>query len=176
MSSVRLLARSRDLTMCLIDLWPKRTLLSVTLYDYQLHLSAEANTIALAFNFIHFLHFRKRLICRVETQLLELHLSNMLQKGFDNLLDQNRVSDLSLMYQLFARVKKGLEELCSYFGAYIKVSLPWYILFYCAIERKKTYLMCNIAGGCSRSTLRLQVLFVYSKQISFRIETKMRDV
>ena len=36
-------------------------------------------------------------------------------------MDENRISDLALMYQLFSRVKRGLEELCSYFGAYIKV-------------------------------------------------------
>ena len=59
----------------------------------------------------------------MEKQLLGLHLSNILQKGFDNLLDENRVSDLALMYQLFSRVKAGLEELYKYFGAYIKVRL-----------------------------------------------------
>ncbi len=64
---------------------------------------------------------RKPLISLVESQLLGRHLSNILQKGFDNLIDENRVKDLALMYQLFSRVKKGQEELYAYFGAYIKV-------------------------------------------------------
>lgn len=63
---------------------------------------------------------RKPLIHCLEAQLLGLHLSNILQKGFDNLMDESRIPDLALMYQLFSRVKRGLEELCAYFGAYIK--------------------------------------------------------
>lgn len=66
---------------------------------------------------------RKPLISCLETQLLGLHLTNILQKGFDNLMDENRISDLALMYQLFSRVKRGLDELCAYFGAYIKVTI-----------------------------------------------------
>ena len=61
------------------------------------------------------------MIHSVESQLLGHHLSNILQKGFDSLLDENRVKDLALKYQLFSRVKKGQEEMYSYFGAYIKV-------------------------------------------------------
>lgn len=41
--------------------------------------------------------------------------------GLDQLLDENRVTDLGLLYQLFSRVKDGLKELCSAFSAYIKV-------------------------------------------------------
>jgi len=63
---------------------------------------------------------RKPLINCIETQLLGLHLSNILQKGFDSLMDENRLTDLALMYQLFSKVRHGLEELCAYFGAYIK--------------------------------------------------------
>ena len=72
--------------------------------------------------FSNFFH-RKPLINCIETQLLGLHLSNILQKGFDSLMDESRLSDLALMYQLFSRVRHGLEELCAYFGAYIKVRL-----------------------------------------------------
>ena len=43
--------------------------------------------------------------------------------GLDQLLDENRISDLTLIYNLFSRVKDGLKELCSYFGAFIKVGL-----------------------------------------------------
>ena len=41
--------------------------------------------------------------------------------GLDQLLEENRISDLTLMYQLFYRVRDGLKELCIHFGAYIKV-------------------------------------------------------
>lgn len=41
--------------------------------------------------------------------------------GLDQLLSENRIKELSLMYQLLARVRDGLKELCSYTGAYIKV-------------------------------------------------------
>ena len=71
--------------------------------------------------FLFYLIARKPLIHCLEAQLLGLHLSNILQKGFDNLMDESRIPDLALMYQLFSRVKRGLEELCAYFGAYIKV-------------------------------------------------------
>jgi len=63
---------------------------------------------------------RKPLISCVEKQLLELHIATLLQKGLDHLLDENRISDLALMYQLFSRVKDGLKELCSSYAAYIK--------------------------------------------------------
>jgi hypothetical protein len=41
--------------------------------------------------------------------------------GLDQLLAENRLSDLALMYQLFSRVKDGLKELCTAFAAFIKV-------------------------------------------------------
>ncbi|XP_076337689.1 cullin 4 [Tachypleus tridentatus] len=63
---------------------------------------------------------KKALIQTVERQLLGEHLSSILQKGLDQLLEENRISDLSLMYSLFSRVKDGLSELCSYFNQYIK--------------------------------------------------------
>lgn len=64
---------------------------------------------------------RKPLITCVENQLINSHLSNILSKGFDYLMDLNSVTHLALMYQLFARVKTGLENLCEYFGAHVKV-------------------------------------------------------
>lgn len=63
---------------------------------------------------------KKALISCVEKQLLGEHLTNILQKGLDHLLDENRISDLTLMYNLFIRVKSGLQELCTYFSLYIK--------------------------------------------------------
>ncbi|XP_064638709.1 cullin-4A-like [Lineus longissimus] len=63
---------------------------------------------------------KKPLISCVEKQLLEQHLSALLQKGLDQLLDENRIEDLCLMYQLFSRVKDGLKELCTAFAQFIK--------------------------------------------------------
>jgi cullin-4 len=63
---------------------------------------------------------RKPLISYVEKQLIEQHLSALLQKGLDVMLDQNRISDMSLMYQLFSRVKDGFKELWCAFASYIK--------------------------------------------------------
>lgn len=53
--------------------------------------------------------------------LLSEHLTGVLQKGLDLLLEENRVEDLTLLYSLLTRVKKGLIELCVSFNAYIKV-------------------------------------------------------
>ncbi|KAH7962170.1 hypothetical protein HPB52_014672 [Rhipicephalus sanguineus] len=61
---------------------------------------------------------KKALIGCVERQLLGQHLGPILQKGLDQLLDDNR--DLGLMYSLFARVKDGLPMLCTHFNHYVK--------------------------------------------------------
>lgn len=63
---------------------------------------------------------RKPLIACLEEQLIKRHLSTILQKGLDLLLDENKLDDLSLMYRLFSRVKDGLVELCTAFNRYIK--------------------------------------------------------
>lgn len=63
---------------------------------------------------------KKSLIQCVEKQLLGEHLTTILQKGLDQLLDENRTPDLTLMYSLFSRVREGFPELCSYFNHYIK--------------------------------------------------------
>jgi len=41
--------------------------------------------------------------------------------GLDQMLEENRVEDLTLFYQLLSRVHHGLKELCTSFAAYIKV-------------------------------------------------------
>ncbi|CAL8119031.1 unnamed protein product [Orchesella dallaii] len=63
---------------------------------------------------------RWALIHTVERQLISEHLGSLLAKGLENLLDNNRIQDLSLMYNLFSRVKNGLVELCTHFNSYIK--------------------------------------------------------
>ncbi|XP_063315755.1 cullin-4A [Pelobates fuscus] len=62
----------------------------------------------------------KPLIACVEKQLLGEHLAAILQKGLKNMLDENRVPDLTLMYQLFSRVKGGQLILLQHWGEYIK--------------------------------------------------------
>uniref|UniRef100_A0A673CMB7 Cullin-4B n=1 Tax=Sphaeramia orbicularis TaxID=375764 RepID=A0A673CMB7_9TELE len=54
---------------------------------------------------------QKPLIATVEKQLLGEHLTATLQKGLTHLLDENRIQDLSLLYQLFSRVRGGVQYL-----------------------------------------------------------------
>ncbi|XP_065344012.1 cullin-4A-like [Cloeon dipterum] len=60
------------------------------------------------------------LIHTVEKQLLTEHLTSILQKGLDILLEENRIKDLTLLYNLFSRVKNGPTELCNNFNSFIK--------------------------------------------------------
>merc|ERR1712198_696044 len=48
------------------------------------------------------------------------HLSSILAKGLDLLLEENRLDDLRLMYNLLGRVKNGQQELCSKMAEYVK--------------------------------------------------------
>ena len=41
--------------------------------------------------------------------------------GLNNLLDENRIQDLSLLYQLFSRVRGGVQVLLQQWIEYIKV-------------------------------------------------------
>ncbi|XP_070502006.1 cullin-4A isoform X1 [Chironomus tepperi] len=61
-----------------------------------------------------------QLIFTIERQLIAEHITGILQKGLDQLLEENRVADLSLLYSLFSRVKNGTIELCTSFNAFIK--------------------------------------------------------
>ncbi|XP_041495921.1 cullin-4B isoform X2 [Microtus oregoni] len=63
---------------------------------------------------------QKSLIASVEKQLLGEHLTAILQKGLNNLLDENRIQDLSLLYQLFSRVRGGVQVLLQQWIEYIK--------------------------------------------------------
>uniref|UniRef100_A0A8C3VCG7 Cullin-4B n=1 Tax=Catharus ustulatus TaxID=91951 RepID=A0A8C3VCG7_CATUS len=64
--------------------------------------------------------YRKPLIATVEKQLLGEHLTAILQKGLNHLLDENRIQDLSLLYQLFSRVRGGVQVLLQHWIEYIK--------------------------------------------------------
>ncbi|KAM8964702.1 cullin-4B isoform X2 [Sarcophilus harrisii] len=63
---------------------------------------------------------QKPLIATVEKQLLGEHLTAILQKGLNHLLDENRIQDLSLLYQLFSRVRSGVQVLLQHWIEYIK--------------------------------------------------------
>ncbi|CAI9179030.1 unnamed protein product [Rangifer tarandus platyrhynchus] len=63
---------------------------------------------------------QKPLIACVEKQLLGEHLTAILQKGLDQLLDENRVPDLTQMYQLFSRVRGGQQALLQHWSDHIK--------------------------------------------------------
>ncbi|XP_060924007.1 cullin-4A isoform X2 [Limanda limanda] len=63
---------------------------------------------------------QKPLISCVEKQLLGEHMTAMLQKGLSILLDENRVTELALLYQLFSKVKGGLPTLLQFWRDYIK--------------------------------------------------------
>lgn len=56
----------------------------------------------------------------MEKELLAEHLTQILQKGLDTLLEENRLNDLSILYSLLYRVKNGIAELCGNFNGYIK--------------------------------------------------------
>ncbi|XP_045449348.1 cullin-4A [Melitaea cinxia] len=62
-----------------------------------------------------------QLIHTIERQLLSEHLTGILSKGLESLMDGPRLHDLTTLYNLFSRVKElGLNELCNHFNAYIK--------------------------------------------------------
>nr|XP_020461524.1 cullin-4A [Monopterus albus] len=63
---------------------------------------------------------QKPLISCVEKQLLGEHMTSILQKGLNTLLDENRVTELALLYQLFSKVKGGLPTLLQFWRDYIK--------------------------------------------------------
>ncbi|KAL4631599.1 cullin-4B [Arapaima gigas] len=63
---------------------------------------------------------QKPLIATVEKQLLGEHLTAILQKGLNHLLDENRIQELSLLYQLFSRVRGGIQALLQHWIEYIK--------------------------------------------------------
>nr|CAG4635961.1 EOG090X01NX [Eubosmina coregoni] len=71
---------------------------------------------------LHYLdHSTKRsLIATVEKQLIGEHMSQILQKGLDALIEENRLSELKLMFSLLSRIKSGPLELCTSFCTYVK--------------------------------------------------------
>ncbi|XP_075481912.1 LOW QUALITY PROTEIN: cullin-4-like [Primulina tabacum] len=62
---------------------------------------------------------RKPLVATAERQLLERHISAILDKGFTMLMDGKRIEDLQRMYLLFSRVN-ALESLRQSLNQYIR--------------------------------------------------------
>jgi len=63
---------------------------------------------------------RMPLIETVERELIAAHLTLILTKGLDRLLDDMRMEDLILLHTLLSRVSNGLQELCNHFNKHIK--------------------------------------------------------
>ena len=51
-----------------------------------------------------------------------LLLLKIFSQGLDQLLEENRTADLTLIYSLFSRVKDGSTQLCTYFARFIKLT------------------------------------------------------
>ncbi|RNA41656.1 cullin-4A [Brachionus plicatilis] len=71
---------------------------------------------------LHYLHpsTKHLLILCVEKNLIGDHVNTILQKGFDNLMDDHRLDDLKLLYNLLSRFVNGIDQLKTYFSQYIK--------------------------------------------------------
>ena len=70
----------------------------------------------------HFI-FKTRipLINCLERHLIADHIPTILNKGLDSLLDEHRIDDLKLLYQLVNRIKNGVDQLRLAYCQYIKV-------------------------------------------------------
>ncbi|KAL5977480.1 Cullin-4 [Asimina triloba] len=64
---------------------------------------------------------RKSLVATAEKQLLDRHISAILDKGFTMLMDGNRIEDLQRIYALFSRVN-ALESLRHALSSYIRAT------------------------------------------------------
>lgn len=63
-----------------------------------------------------------QLIHTIEKMLISEHLSGILNKGLDQLLEENRKKELKLMYTLVGRVKNGHIELKNKVCEYVKTT------------------------------------------------------
>jgi hypothetical protein len=67
-------------------------------------------------------YFRVQLIHIVEKNLITIHIKDILSKGFDTLINENRLTSVALIYDLLLRIGQfGINELREAFGNYIKV-------------------------------------------------------
>lgn len=64
------------------------------------------------------------LVCLMITQFKYTYSNfNVCVAGLRSLLDENRVTELTLLYQLFSKVKGGLPTLLQFWRDYIKVAV-----------------------------------------------------
>ena len=71
---------------------------------------------------LHYLHpsTRAPLIACLEKHLIGEHIPLILQKGFDNMISEHRLSDLKLLYQLISRIPNGVDQLKLAYSQFIK--------------------------------------------------------
>ncbi|KAE8913466.1 Cullin-4 [Phytophthora fragariae] len=62
---------------------------------------------------------KKQLISVVESKLLKPHVTTLLERGFETLMEEGRIEDLKRMYALFARVD-AINDLKTAFSNYIQ--------------------------------------------------------
>ncbi|CAG4954062.1 unnamed protein product [Colias eurytheme] len=118
-----------------------------------------------------------QLIHTVEKQLLSEHLTGILSKGLESLMDGPRLNDLTTLYNLFSRVKDGLNELCNHFNAYIKKKGRTIVI---EPERDKTMVaelldfkeqLDNIVNSCFQRNDK----FLYSMREAFEFFINQRQ-
>ncbi|XP_045496375.1 cullin-4A isoform X2 [Colias croceus] len=118
-----------------------------------------------------------QLIHTVEKQLLSEHLTGILSKGLESLMDGPRLADLTTLYNLFSRVKDGLNELCNHFNAYIKKKGRTIVI---EPERDKTMVaelldfkeqLDNIVNSCFQRNDK----FLYSMREAFEFFINQRQ-
>ncbi len=68
----------------------------------------------------------------MENNLITKHIKQMLGKNFDTLIDENRLTYVRLMYDLFLRIgPSGIHDLREAFANYIKVKRKHLNLKFC---------------------------------------------
>lgn len=102
------------------DLEGKRLIEEIDISEYLSHVDRRLNE-----EYDRLLHYldpstKPLLISTVERRLLTQHINGILHKGLNYLLDENKLKDLTLMYNLYNRLKDGLTELCRHFNNYVK--------------------------------------------------------
>lgn len=73
---------------------------------------------------LHYLHksTRKPLLLCTEKKLVGEHLEEILNRGFESLLEASRCQELALLFSFFVRFKEGQGLMCKAFGEFVKKS------------------------------------------------------
>lgn len=78
---------------------------------------------------------KKQLTAVVENQLLKPHVGTLLERGFEALMDGNRIDDLKRMYSLYARVN-AMGDLKTAFSNHIRKKVSALVM---DVEQEKTF-------------------------------------